>query len=111
MVMAFAPSEFQQAKFFVCLSVANKLRLSNPEFESSETLQRLISDANPVLGRALHTFLVAYDRWYRFHLDIDASEEGRVTSPAEAKQHVELAEARDVTRAALLQTLKSVGIP
>jgi hypothetical protein len=38
--MAFAPSEFQQAKFFVCLSVANKLRLSNPEFESPETLQR-----------------------------------------------------------------------
>jgi hypothetical protein len=111
MAMAFTESEFSQAKFFVCLSVANKVRIPNAEFESSETLQRHISSTNQGLGQSLSRFLSAYDRWYQFHLDVDASAEGRVTSPAEAKQHVELVEARDATRAALLQALKSVGIP
>jgi hypothetical protein len=111
MAMTFTESEFQQAKFFVCLSVANKLRISNPEFETPETLRRLISDADPVLGQALSTFLVAYNRWYRFHLDIDGSEEGKISSPAQAKRHVELVEARDATRDALLRALKSAGVP
>jgi hypothetical protein len=108
MAMAYTLPEFQQAKFFICLSVANKLRIQNPEFESAETLQRWISAANPVMGQALDAFLSAYNRWYQFHLNIDASEEGRVTSPAEATQHVALVEARDATRAALLEALKTV---
>ena len=31
MAMSFTPSDFQQVKFFVCLSVANKLRIPNAE--------------------------------------------------------------------------------
>jgi hypothetical protein len=102
MAMAFTPSEFQQAKFFVCLSVANKLRLRNPEFESSETLQRWISTANSVLGQALSVYLSAYNRC------VNAADIGGKLSAAETAQHVRLVDTRDSARAALLEALKTV---
>jgi hypothetical protein len=108
MAMAFTESEFAQAKFFVCLSVANKLRIPNAEFESSQALQRRISSANPDLGQALSTFLSAYDRWYQFHLDVDAADMGGKLSTSQAAAHVRLVETRDATRAALLDALKII---
>jgi len=108
MAMAFTLPEFQQAKFFICLSVANKLRLINPEFESPETLQRRISVANPVLGQALLVFLSAYNRWYQFHLEVDSADMGEKLSAAGTAEHVHLVETRDTARAALLEALKKV---
>lgn len=39
MTLVFTLSEFQQVKLFVCLSVANKLRISDAETQSADTLQ------------------------------------------------------------------------
>jgi hypothetical protein len=109
MTMAFTPSEFQQVKFFVCLSVANKLLIPNAEFKSSEALQNKISTANPGLGQALSKFLTTYNQWYQFHLDIDAAQKSGTLSSVETAEHVRLVEARDGARTALIEALKSVS--
>jgi hypothetical protein len=109
MAMSFTPSDFQQVKFFVCLSVANKLRIPNAEFESPQSLQQQTSAKNPALGQALSNFLSAYDAWYRFHLGVDVADRSGALSPAETAELVRLVEARDTTRASLIEGLKNVG--
>jgi hypothetical protein len=109
MAMSFTPSDFQQVKFFVFLSVANKLRIPNAEFESPQSLQQQTSAKNPALGQALSNFLSAYDAWYRFHLGVDVADRSGALSPAETAELVRLVEARDTTRASLIEALKNVG--
>jgi hypothetical protein len=104
MPMLFAPSEFQQVKYFVCLSAGNKLCIPDAESKSVATLQLLISSAESHIGQALAEFLCAYDRWYEVRADIDCAE-----SAGEHAEFARLAQQRDRTRNNLITTLSKVG--
>jgi hypothetical protein len=111
MALVFSQEEFEAVKHFVALSVANKLRIQDPEFQSVRVLEGLIAAANATVGRALSGFLSAYDTWYQFHASIDAAGKSGGLRPAETAELARLVNERDDTRSTLLRALKDLDFP
>lgn len=108
--MIFTESEFLQVKQFVCLSVANKLRIPDAEFKTIGDLQAQIFIANQSLAGTLTAFLSAYDAWYQFHLRIDAAGKAGKLDGAETVELVRLVQERDSTRSCLINGLASAVV-
>jgi len=108
--MIFTESEFLQVKQFVCLSVANKLRIPDAEFRTIDELQAQIFLANQGMAAVLAAFLSAYDDWYQFHLHIDAAGKAGNLYGMETVELVRLVQERDSTRDALLKKLASTVV-
>ena len=93
---------------FAVRHTAQRLNITEADWKTIHELREDISRCDSETGRLLSEYIDAYLRWYRWHKAIEEAGKQGVLNTDEKRELIEFTEARDRTRSAIVERVRSL---